>query len=100
MTDNPFRIGVAVRGAFFTNRADETARVADPLREGGARLLVVGERRVGKTSVLLRSIERVQRGSSVADGNTALAQIVVPQPSGRIGGKVISDGLHHAGISV
>jgi hypothetical protein len=64
--DNPFRIGVAVRGAFFTDRADETARVADTLREGGARLLVVGERRVGKTSILLRSIERVQRAGGHA----------------------------------
>lgn len=66
MPDNPFRIGVAVRGAFFTDRADETARVADTLREGGARLLVVGERRVGKTSILLRSIERVQRAGGHA----------------------------------
>ncbi|MDB4915851.1 MAG: ATPase [Gemmatimonadetes bacterium] len=66
VTDNPFRIGVAVRGVFFTDRADETARVADTLREGGARLLVVGERRVGKTSVLLRSIERVQRAGGHA----------------------------------
>ena len=68
MTDmtNPFRIGVAVRGAFFTDRADETARTADTLQEGGARLLMVGERRVGKTSVLLRSIERVQRAGGHA----------------------------------
>lgn len=66
MIDNPFRIGVAVRGTFFTNRAEETARVADALREGGARLLVVGERRVGKTSVLVRSIERVQRAGGRA----------------------------------
>ena len=63
---NPFRIGVAVRGVFFTDRADETARTADTLQEGGARLLMVGERRVGKTSVLLRSIERVQRAGGQA----------------------------------
>ncbi|CAN5283649.1 hypothetical protein BH09GEM1_BH09GEM1_02220 [soil metagenome] len=63
---NPFRIGVAVRGAFFTNRAVESGRVASTLAEGGARLLVVGERRVGKTSVLLRGIERVQRGGGHA----------------------------------
>jgi len=63
---NPFRIGVAVRGAFFTNRAVESARVAETLAEGGARLLVVGERRVGKTSILLRGIERVQRAGGYA----------------------------------
>lgn len=66
MVDNPFRIGVAVRGAFFTDRAAETTRVAETLREGGARLLIVGERRVGKTSVLLRGIERVQRAGGHA----------------------------------
>ena len=65
-TDNPFRIGVAVRGVFFTDRADETTRVAATLGEAGARLLVVGERRVGKTSVLLRGIERVQRAGGHA----------------------------------
>lgn len=63
---NPFKIGVAVRGAFFTNRAAESGRVASTLTEGGARLLVVGERRVGKTSVLLRGIERVQRAGGHA----------------------------------
>ena len=66
MDHNPFRIGVAVRGAFFTDRAEETTRVAGALSEGGARLLVVGERRVGKTSILLRSVERVQRGGGRA----------------------------------
>ena len=63
---NPFRIGVAVRGVFFTDRADETARTATTLQEGGARLLMVGERRVGKTSVLLRGIERAQRAGGQA----------------------------------
>lgn len=63
---NPFRIGIPVTGAFFTDRAAETGRVASTLREPGARLLVVGERRVGKTSILLRGIERVRRAGGRA----------------------------------
>ena len=84
--DNPFRIGVAVRGAFFTDRADETARIADTLQEGGARLLVVGERRVGKTSVLLRSIERVQR----AGGHAFLVDCGTAGSSIEIANRVLS----------
>lgn len=86
MTENPFRIGVAVRGLFFTDRAEETARVADTLREGGARLLVVGERRVGKTSVLLRGIERVQR----ADGHAFLVDCGTAGSALEIANRVLS----------
>lgn len=63
---NPFRIGIPVTGVYFTDRAAETGRVASTLREPGARLLVVGERRVGKTSILLRGIERVRRAGGRA----------------------------------
>lgn len=63
---NPFRIGVPVTGPYFTDRAAETGRVASTLRESGARLLVVGERRVGKTSILLRGVERVRRAGGRA----------------------------------
>ncbi len=93
MLENPFRIGVAVRGAFFTDRADETARVADTLMEGGARLLVVGERRVGKTSVLLRGIERVQR----AGGHAFLVDCGTAGSAMEIANRVLSAATHALG---
>ena len=57
---NPFRIHGAVAGPFFTNRAAELKRITRTLVEPGAKLLVVGERRVGKTSALLAAIDRVR----------------------------------------
>ncbi len=71
---NPFVIGVVVRGAAFTDRAAETARVAATLGEPGARLLVSGERRTGKTSILLRAVEAAARrgtDTAVVDCGTA-----------------------------
>lgn len=58
---NPFRIHGAVAGAFFTDRATEVKRIATTLREPGAKLLLFGERRVGKTSALLAAIQAVRR---------------------------------------
>lgn len=83
---NPFRIHGAVSGAFFTDRAAEVKRIAATLREPGAKLLVVGERRVGKTSALLAAIHAVRRqgghallvdlstAASVADAATRLLE--------------------------
>src|SRR5437773_817434 len=71
---NPFRIHGAVTGGYFTNRAVEIKRIAQTLREPSAKLLVFGERRVGKTSTLLAAIERVRakRGTAfLVDLSTA-----------------------------
>lgn len=57
---NPFRIHGAVRGAYFTDRASEIRTIVRVLGEPSAKLLLIGERRVGKTSVLLAAIERVR----------------------------------------
>jgi hypothetical protein len=93
MTGNPFRIGVAVSGPFFTDRAAETTRVADTLREAGARLLVVGERRVGKTSVLLRSIERVRR----TGGRAFLVDCGTAGSAVEIANRLLSSATHALG---
>lgn len=63
---NPFRVSGTVGGAYFTNRAAELARVTAALTEPGAKLLVAGERRIGKTSTFERAVEAVN-----ADGGTA-----------------------------
>ncbi|HWV56586.1 MAG TPA: AAA family ATPase [Longimicrobiales bacterium] len=71
---NPFRVEGVVEPPFFTDRAEEVRRVRDALLEVPRRLLVYGERRMGKTSVLhaaRRAAER--RGGRVvfADLSTA-----------------------------
>ena len=58
--ENPFRIGAHVTGRFFTDRAAEVKRIAQALREP-TRLLVLGARRVGKSSAIAVAAERVQR---------------------------------------
>lgn len=63
----PFRTAGVVRGPYFTDRAAEVARIARTLRTPGAKLTVFGERRMGKTSALLRAIELVHaRGTRAA----------------------------------
>jgi AAA+ ATPase superfamily predicted ATPase len=52
-TENPFRIQGVVEPPHFTDRAEEVRRVRDALLSPPSRLLVYGERRMGKTSVLL-----------------------------------------------
>lgn len=58
--ENPFRIGAHVTGRWFTNRADEVKRIARALREP-TRLLVLGPRRMGKSSAIAVASERAQR---------------------------------------
>lgn len=71
----PFRPGTVAAGVEFTNRADEVRRIADTLATPGARLLVIGPRRMGKTSAILAAAGRVERkhGAAVllADLSTA-----------------------------
>lgn len=54
----PFTVGASVHElGTFTDRADEVARVRRAIRER-ERLLVYGERRMGKTSILARAAHR------------------------------------------
>jgi hypothetical protein len=55
---NPFRVHGIVTDEFFTNRATELSQINRTLREPAAKLILVGARRMGKTSTLVRAIER------------------------------------------
>lgn len=63
---NPFRVHGIVHDEFFTNRADEIARILKVFREGGSKLLVFGPRRMGKTSALVRAVERHEAAGGAA----------------------------------
>ncbi len=71
---NPFRIHGVVEDECFTNRAQEVERIVKTLRDPGAKLLVYGPRRMGKTSALARAASRIQAEGGhaiVADLSTA-----------------------------
>lgn len=59
--ENPFEIGVLARGDHFADREEEVARIARTLRNAGERLIVYGDRRLGKSSALDRAAMRVRR---------------------------------------
>lgn len=58
---NPFEIGVLARGEHFADREEEVARIARTLRTAGERLILYGDRRLGKSSALDRAATRVRR---------------------------------------
>ena len=67
MVSVPFRVGETVHGeGYFMDRADEVARVRRAIRDR-ERLLVYGERRLGKSSVIRRAAwrEREETGALV-----------------------------------
>lgn len=75
---NPLRIHGVVSGEHFTDRADEVGRIVVVLREPGAKLLVYGPRRMGKTSAILRAVERVEEEGGhalLADLSTATTAV-------------------------
>jgi AAA+ ATPase superfamily predicted ATPase len=72
--ENPFRVGGTVEGEYFTDRAAELSRISRALAEPQAKLLVIGPRRMGKTSTIEAAIATVRRklGKAIlADLSTA-----------------------------
>ncbi|MBE0642673.1 MAG: ATP-binding protein [Bacteroidetes bacterium] len=63
---NPFRIHGVATGESFADRVAEVARLEAALTEPGSKLIVYGPRRMGKTSAVLRAIERVNKGGGYA----------------------------------
>jgi hypothetical protein len=77
MTENPFRIGVHVSGAYFTDRAAEVKRIRQAMIESG-RLLVFGPRRMGKSSAIGVASERSRReGTLVVRADLSTASTLV-----------------------
>lgn len=74
--ENPFRVHGVVTEDYFTNRADELARIERTFREPSAKLMVYGPRRMGKTSALVQAVIRHEQQGGVAflvDVSTASA---------------------------
>jgi hypothetical protein len=58
---NPFLPSVLARGAHFADREEEVARIQRTYGSPGARLVVFGERRLGKSSALWRAAELARK---------------------------------------
>jgi hypothetical protein len=54
---NPFEIGLIARGKHFADREAEVARIAQTFQSPGSRLIVYGDRRLGKSSAVDRAAE-------------------------------------------
>lgn len=52
---NPFEIGLIARGSHFADRELEVARIARAFQSPGSRLVVYGDRRLGKSSAVDRA---------------------------------------------
>lgn len=109
--DNPFRVHGVVTDEFFTDRADELSRIGRVLSEPGAKLLVYGPRRMGKTSALVQAIARHESDGGIAfiaDVSTASTLVDIAnrilEAAGRTLGKrwrdVISDFVARIGLTL
>ncbi len=102
LRENPFRIGGVVEPPFFTDRAEEVGRIREALERAPAKLLVYGERRMGKTSALHVARLAVERAGgrvvfadlSTVSSPTDMANRVLAAASrgpGRSWGDFVSD---------
>lgn len=86
MARNPFPIhGVVTRPA-FSDRADEVSRIRKTLEEPGAKLLVYGPRRMGKTSALSVAME----DHAAAGGIACLADFSTATSQGDLANRVLA----------
>lgn len=63
---NPFRIHGVVSDSYFTDRGAELRRISATLAEPGAKIVVYGPRRMGKTSLVTEAIRRAERRGGAA----------------------------------
>lgn len=72
---NPFEIGLRASGSHFADREVETARIARAFTEPGTKLVVYGDRRLGKSSAMDRAAQDVRKaGQRVAIASLATAK--------------------------
>lgn len=84
-----------VEPPFFTDRADEIARVRRALLEAPARLLVYGERRMGKTSLL----EAARRAAERAGGRVVFADLSTASSPADMANRVLESATRALGRS-
>lgn len=58
---NPFDIGLIARGNHFADREQEVARITSTFQSPGSRLVVYGDRRMGKSSAMDRAAQGARK---------------------------------------
>ena len=110
-SDNPFRIHGIVLRPYFTNREEELKRILDTFRAPTAKLVVYGERRMGKTSALAVALGDYEEEAGIgfmADLSTAstvadMANRVLDAASKALGRRwkdVVTDLVRRIGVGV
>jgi hypothetical protein len=61
---NPFQVSILATGDAFANRKAEVARIRDAWTTPGAKLVVYGDRRLGKTAALDVAADRARRAGT------------------------------------
>lgn len=80
---NPFRVAELVRGAYFTDRADEVSVVVRAMRERG-RLLVWGPRRMGKSTLIDVAAEKIRREGGIVVAADLATATSLTEVAGRL----------------
>lgn len=90
VTRNPFIIGHHAEGENFCDRRAEVERVAAALRDPGNRLLVYGDRRLGKSSTIHEAARRVR-----AEGRPVVVVDLGVAPTAAAAAQRILTAVHH-----
>jgi len=64
MSVNPFYYGGAVKDSHFCNRVDEIKELSDDIR-AGLNILIYAPRRFGKTSFVLKTLEKLEKDEDI-----------------------------------
>lgn len=111
MKSNPFRIHGVVKRPYFTDRANEVRRIREHLEEPGSKLLVFGDRRMGKSSAIGVAADEVRSAGGIvlsADFSTASTVVdmsnrilaAATKAMGRKWKDAMTDLVRAAGVSV
>lgn len=84
--ENPFRIHGVVEGDYFTDRDDEIKRLVQALTEPGSKLLVYSPRRMGKTSAVMKAVDRVNKNG----GHAFLADLSTASTAVDMGNRILA----------
>lgn len=93
--ENPFVISLLAEGAGFANREAEVARIARAFATSGFKLVVYGDRRLGKSSTLERAAQLVRRRK----GKVAIAALATASDPSEAAQRVLSAVQKEVGTS-
>jgi hypothetical protein len=95
MGTNPFVVSLLASGAHFANRESEIARIEDAFRSPGGKLVVYGDRRLGKSSAMERAAENVRRSG----GRVAIASFATASDAAEAAQRVLTAAQSEVGSS-